>query len=266
MLAEAGWMPDRLDSAFAMTTKVLFGKGLSPMEKYEEWLRQRIPPGKNIKSCFGHGQAYVPQYGALKSLPASRVASEQDLEMAAGKKYAGTEYSLAGIAKALPYFAYFVPTYAQGRNIDVADSFLYLDCMGIRWCFDPFTSKNCAYVHSIMEAEGIFGMYRIDTGKFSIHCYNSINVQRCFEMDGVRNCSDCMFCHNAESLDNCMFCFNTKGKRYAIGNMEVGREEFTEFREKFLARIVPELENTGRLPFDIYDVLCQNKKSGVKKK
>lgn len=255
-------MADRLDLAFARTTMLLFGKELSPLSRYEEWLRQRIPPGRRIKSCFGNGSAYVPEYGMLKEMPAGKVASEQDLEIAAGKKYNGPDYSLAAIAKAMPIFAYFVPTYAQGRNLEVEDSFLYLDCVGIRGCFDPFTSKNCAFVHSIMEAEGIFGMYRIDTGKFSIHCYNSINVQRCFEMDGAKNCSECMFCHNVEALENCMFCFNTKGKRYAIGNTEVGREKFMEFRERFLARIVPELEKTGRLSFDIYDLLCQGKKKG----
>ncbi len=258
----AGTLADKLDAAFALTTRLLFGKELPPIPKYEAWLKQRVPPGRRMKSCLGHGSAYVPIYGALKALPAEKVASEEDLAVASSAKLGGADYSLAGIVRELPKFAYFVPTYAQGRNMGVEDSFLYLDCMNIRGCFDPFTSKNCAFVHSIMDAEGIFGMYRIDNAKFSIHCYNSINVQRCFEMDGAKNCSDSMFCHNVEGLDNCIFCFNTKGKRYAVGNLEVGKEKFLEFKQKLLARIVPELEAKGRLDFDIYDLLCQKKKKG----
>ena len=253
-------MADKLDAAFAQTTKLLFGKPLSPLSKYEEWLRRRVPGGKRIASCFSHGSVYVPQYGALQWLPGERVASEEDLQQASGKRMAGEDYSLAGITARMPEFAYFVPTYSQGRNLWVEDSLLYLDCVNIRGCFDPFTSKNCAFVHSIIEAEGLFGMYRIAGGMFSIHCYNSINVKRCFEIDGGKDCSNCYFCHNAENLENCIFCFNTKGLRYAVGNLEVGKEKFLAFRQEFLSRIVPLLEKEGKLGFDIYDALCAGKR------
>lgn len=255
-------MADKIEEAFAQATKLLFGKPLSPLSKYEEWLCQRVPGGKSVKSCFGNGEAYVPEYGALRGIPTGRVASEEDLAKANEKKIAdaSSASSLHSIMAQLKDIAYFVPAYAEGRNIGVRQSFLYLDCMNILRCFDPFTSKNCAYVFSIMDAEALFGMYRIRWGGFSIHCYNSLKVQRCFEMDGAMNCTDSMFCHNVENLSDCLFCFNTKSRRYAIGNLEVGKEKYLEFKRKLLERIVPKLEKEGGPDFDIYDLLCTSKK------
>ena len=171
--------------------------------------------------------------------------------------------SLRSITGKLTSIAYFVPAYAEGSNMDVEQSFLYLNCMHIRHCFDPFTSKNCAYAFSIMDAESVFGMHRIKGAGFSLHCYNSLKIQRCFEVDGGIGCTDCLFCHNVENLQDCIFCFNAKGMRYAVGNRQVGKEKYMEFRQKLLGWMVPRLEADGKLPFDIYDVLCR-KRDGAK--
>ncbi|MFH1285351.1 MAG: hypothetical protein ABIH99_02090, partial [Candidatus Micrarchaeota archaeon] len=249
-------MTDKLDEAFATTTNMLFGKPLAPLSKYSSWLSLRVPRGKTIKSCLGQGEAYLPDYGFFKKIPAQRTASLDDLERVWGKKIAEEDaQSLSSLIKALKKFAYFVPTYMEGRNINVQNTFGYIDCMNVRDSFDSFTSKNSAYAFSIM-AEALFGGYRIAGASFSIHCYNCIKVQRCFEMDGAKNCSDSLFCHNVENLEHCMFCFNTKSKRYAVGNVEVGREIYIQLKNEFLKKIVPKLEKKGKLDFDIYDVLC----------
>ncbi|MCX8198279.1 MAG: hypothetical protein N3F07_03780 [Candidatus Micrarchaeota archaeon] len=255
-------MADKLDVAFAQAAKLIFGRALGPLARYEKWLRSRLPAGKNVKSCFGKGEAYVPDYGAIRYMPHDRVVSEEDAAIAVGKRIAREEdaSSLDAIVANLPSIAYFVPTYAEGRNLEVRKSFLYLNCMNISDCFDPFASKNCAYVFSIMDCDSLFGAYRTKNAGFSIHTYNAYEIQRCFEIDGAKNCRDCYFCHNVEDLQDCIFCFNTKGKRYAIGNLEVGRESYLEFKQKLLAWMAPHLEREGGLPFDIYDVLCWKKR------
>jgi len=254
-------MPDKLDESFSLTTKLLFGKPLGPLKKYEKWLRNRVPSGKSVKSCFGKGDAYVPEYGACKGMPKGKVVSEEDLPSANSKKIdVASASSLSSMKAALKNIAYFVPTYSEGSNVNAEKSFLYFNCMNIRHCFDLFTSKGCAYAFSIMDAEGLFGMHRV-IGSFSIHCYNSLRVQRCFEMDGAINCRDSYFCHNVENLQDCIFCFNAKGMRYAVGNVEMGKEKYLAFKQKLLARLVPVLEKEGALPFDIYNVLCSPAKS-----
>jgi len=67
-----------------------------------------------------------------------------------------------------------------------------------------------------------------------------------------------MFCHNCEGLSDCMFCFNVKNKRYAIGNVEVGREKYLEVKKRTLAEIAAKLERKHDLELDIYNI-------GVKK-
>ena len=250
-------MADKLDEAFATTTHLLFGKALSPMEKYGNWLGSRVPGGKRVKSCFGKGEAYLPDYGYFRKIPQNRVASYEDIAEASQPLIKSADgLTLPSIRKAVAAGARFVPTYAEGNSMGVEDSFGYISCLNVRHCFDPFTSKNCAYALSIMDAEGSFGLHRAGIPvKFSIHCYNSYNIQRCFEMDSAIGCSDSMFCHNVESLQSCLFCFNAKGKRYAIGNLEVGKEKYDAFKKKLLARILSELEASGSLSFDIYSVL-----------
>ena len=87
---------------------------------------------------------------------------------------------------------------------------------------------------------------------FCVNCYHSNNLQRCLECDSCSNCSDCYFCHNCENLRDCLFCFNTKNKRYAIGNVEVGKEEFVRIKQLILEQIWNELEKTGSLKYEIF--------------
>ncbi len=48
-----------------------------------------------------------------------------------------------------------------------------------------------------------------------------------------------------------IFCFNAKGKRYAVGNTEVGREEYLRIRKILLDYVVGELEGRGELGLSI---------------
>jgi hypothetical protein len=51
-----------------------------------------------------------------------------------------------------------------------------------------------------------------------------------------------------------MFCFNAKNLRYAIGNVEVGREEFMRVKGLVQSQIVKGLEKNKSLPWDIYTI------------
>ncbi|MFH0817693.1 MAG: hypothetical protein V1909_03600, partial [Candidatus Micrarchaeota archaeon] len=91
-------------------------------------------------------------------------------------------------------------------------------------------------------------------------CYNSVKLTRCFEMDSCRSCSDSYFSHNCEGLSNCMFCFNAKSLRYAIGNVEVGREQYMKIKKRVLDEIVKKLEKDKNLDLDIYNIGCYKSK------
>ncbi|MDD5337635.1 MAG: hypothetical protein PHS02_04080 [Candidatus ainarchaeum sp.] len=100
----------------------------------------------------------------------------------------------------------------------------------------------------------MFGCDTIFDSAFCINCYHSVKLTRCFEMDSCRDCSDSCFCHNSEGLSNCMFCFNSKGLRYAIGNVEVGKEEYARMRKVLLDAIGKRLEKDKDLKLSIYNL------------
>ena len=50
-----------------------------------------------------------------------------------------------------------------------------------------------------------------------------------------------------------MFCFNVKNLRYAIGNVEVGKEKLLAAKRTLLDGINRNLEKTGDVGFGIYD-------------
>lgn len=56
-----------------------------------------------------------------------------------------------------------------------------------------------------------------------------------------------------------MFCFNVKSKRYAIGNVEVGKEAYLAIKAKILKQVLEELERTASLKYDIYNIGCPSK-------
>ncbi|MBM3229155.1 hypothetical protein FJZ26_01880 [Candidatus Parvarchaeota archaeon] len=152
-----------------------------------------------------------------------------------------------------------MPTFVEGKNLGVENTAVYLDCANVSDSFDPFTTKNAAFNFSTMDCEALFGAYRVLKTGFTIHAYNCVNMQRCFEMDSCKNCTDSYFCHNCENLDNCMFCFNTKSKRFAIGNIEMPREKYLEIKQRLVRQMAQWLEKNGRLDYDIYDVLSERK-------
>jgi len=106
------------------------------------------------------------------------------------------------------------------------------------------------------SCENCFGFDSIFFSNFSMNCYHSVKLTRCFEMDNCRDCSDSMFCHNCEAMTNALFCFNTKSKRYAVGNVEVGRENFMRIRKLVMDEMLQRIEKGKRLDWSIYNIGC----------
>jgi hypothetical protein len=249
-----------IEDVFANTTKLIFGKSLYSLSNYEVWMVARLPHGQTVKSAFSDQTTYMPNYSLFSYVTPTRVVALSDTETASEKKIglaqsAIATISLEEIVDRVKDVAYFVPDFAEGRNIDVTDTTVYLDSINLYKSFDIFSTKHTAYTFSCINSEGLFGCYRIASSKFCIHCYNCYNLTLCFEMDNAKNCSESMFCHNVENVHNSMFCFNTKNKRYAIANVEVGKEAYAQIRGIVVAEILRSLEATHNLKSDIYNAL-----------
>ena len=51
-----------------------------------------------------------------------------------------------------------------------------------------------------------------------------------------------------------MFCFNIRNKKYAIGNVEVGREKYMQIKKILLAQLNEELSKKNEVSLSIYNL------------
>ncbi|MFH1285523.1 MAG: hypothetical protein ABIH99_02985, partial [Candidatus Micrarchaeota archaeon] len=116
------------------------------------------------------------------------------------------------------------------------------------------------------DSKYIFGSQRAVSSLFSMKCYNSNSLTRCFEVDASTKCSDSYFCHNCEGLSEAMFCFNAKAKRHAIGNAELPREKYAKVKNAVVEQIASELERKHELKWDIFNVGCANTRGRINKR
>ena len=252
---------DKINHAFAQATTVLFGKSLGPLDTYGEWLGKRVPKLRKLKSCMSGRPLMVPGHSAFANVPEGRVAELAFLGELGKRSIAfDSGDGIGGISKKLPEIAVYITELIQGENADVEESAVYLNLQNACRAIDCFNSKHIAYNFFTDGNDHTFGCAQTFDSNFCIHCYNSRNLNRAFEADACRDCSDIMFCHNCENVRESMFCHNAKNLRHAICNVAVGKEEYARVRDMAVEWNVSELEAKGRLPFDVFDFPCLAKK------
>lgn len=252
-----------IDTAFANTTSVLFGKPLANMESYDKWLLARIGHKiRKAKSKFSGKDVWVVQidffdkFGSnVITLGESEEYGKNALSLAEVEKL-----SIGNAVRALAKISTASPEIIYGENIDTHECAGYgptQHCFRASFCW---FSKKAAYGFWIRDSDSVFGCSNLVLSSFCIRCHSSTNLTRCFEVNDSSASSGCYFCHNVENCQDCMFCFNTKNKRYAIGNVEVGREEFMRIKSLVTASILSELEATHSLRHDIFNIGAGKKK------
>ena len=217
-----------LDKHFGTTSQIIFGKALSPLKDYGKWLLSGVKEGRiaERKSMLSGRTVYVPSARFFLAL-GERVVKYDEALALGGKKISEKDaeaLSLANASRLLSGISVTTSEIVWGENIGTEES---CDYGPTQYCFrvaECWFSKFVAYSYWSWTSENIFVCSLATDCSFCIKCYSSTKLTRCFEVNDSNNCADCYFCHNCEDLKDSMFCFNTKGKRYAIGNVEVGRE------------------------------------------
>ena len=249
-----------IEKAFEDTTKIIFGKALTGLDKYEEWLTTRVTKGRRHSSATSRKKVYVPTYGLFRFIPDDRVADLGSFTQLSALNIPIEETdTLASISKKMPAIATFITEFEDGTNLNVESSSIYKNLVNAYKIVDCFYSKHVAYSFFSDRCDYVFGISKCYDCNFSINVHDSRDVVRSFEVDFSKNCADVMFCHNCEALSNCIFCFNAKSLRYAIGNVEVGREEYMRIKKILIDEIVRKLEKDKELDFDIYNLSAKRK-------
>ncbi|MGV8176243.1 MAG: hypothetical protein ACP5NX_00375 [Candidatus Bilamarchaeaceae archaeon] len=252
-----------VEKTFSETASLVFGKPLSPIDKYAPYLSNGMEKVEETTSAFGNKLHYSNLWSNW-GIQKGRMVSCFEAYDVAGVKLTEEEASvpLDQLMKNLEKVALYAVDMFEGdsrNNRGVPIQYYATDCYNT--CDSTF-SKRCAYCNFIKDCDSVFGSLIYDQGcSFSMRVHNCVNVTSSLEMDGCKNCHRSMFCHNCEGLSDCLFCFNTKNKSYAIGNVEVGRESYMKIKKLVVDELLGRLEKKGTFGLDIFSMgASKNKK------
>jgi hypothetical protein len=254
-------MGKEIEKAWQAATQVMFGKSLGKLEHYEAWLKRDVPSQIVAKSAISGKNVYIPNFVFYAATQGQCITFDETFEW--GKKRLDKaevkRLQLANAAKKLGEMRYFSPEVISGENVGMEECGVYFNS---NYCFRSSAmawDKYCAYSMWPRNSEYIFGSAWVFSSSFCIKCHHSENLTRCFEISNSTNCADCYFCHNCENVRDSMFCFNAKNLRHAIGNVEIGKDEYARIKKRVLADIVRGLEEHGEVKFSIYNIACYKK-------
>ncbi len=246
-----------VESAFSQTSKLLLGVELKGISGYSAWLSGHLELGKQVKSAISNSDIFQGAYARYFEVPEARIVREDEaLALAAKLKCAfdPATVSLDNAGELVRGIAYMSLEIRDGANKNIINCMAYANSSNCYFCVPCVHAKDSAYNFWLRSAESIFGSSVVFDSSFCIHCYQSVKLTRCFEMDSCRNCSGSYFCHNCENVHDSMFCFNVKNLKYAIGNVEFQREEYMSVKKKVLDEIALGLEREKTFPISIYNI------------
>ncbi|VVC04175.1 Uncharacterised protein [Candidatus Bilamarchaeum dharawalense] len=248
-----------IEDAFTNTSAVVLGKQLTKIDDYDDWLYTHAHKIEERKSAIsGKRLLMLPYVIALEALPKDVVVTMDEAwqigETVKFSKEEAENIRLDNIHQSIGKLAYFTVDIREGNVENFIESTVTVNAAHCYKASAVVKSKYCGCGMWPKNSENCFGFDTLFDSSFCITCYHSQKLVRCFEMDNCRDCSDSMFCHNCEGLSNCMFCFNIKGKRYAIGNVEVGREQYLKIKKKVLDEINKKLEKDKKINNSIYSL------------
>jgi len=250
--------PAQVQKAWDDTCSIVLGRPIGPLSSRKEWLLQHNLRVRMAQSVLGSGALPAASYENLKALPDSRYVNiDEALPLARMLALTVTEVerlTVANAGKSLARIAYFTPQLHVGTIINAYRCPITLwssDCEEVHGCV--FVKKS-AYSTFPRDSDHVFGCAYSFGSSFDINCYNSFAIQRCFEVDSARLSTGCYYCHNVENVHDSIFCSNVKNLRYAVGNVEVGKEEFLRIKAMVVSRVLSGLE-AGRMPMGIYNFM-----------
>jgi hypothetical protein len=246
----------KIERAWNDTCRIVLGRELGTLDENGKFLSGRIPQVKKVKTAFGN-HSYSTDLYYYEYVPEGRAVNSREA-MEAGKLRIRLGVNEApGLAEMLEKvrdIAFYRMDFYEGSNANNIETLMAYSGTNTYRVGDATYGKNCAYCRRALNFENQFGCDWPIHSKFCIKCYNSDTLSSCMEMDSCTSCTDCHYCHNCEGLTSCMFCFNAKSLRYAIGNVEVGREKYLKIREMALAEITRRVEKSGTPGFDIFSI------------
>jgi len=246
--------PASVEKAFSEAAKIVLGKERSGIGQYAPYLQERALPVESLKGKFG-SKTYRPKLPLVADLPSAILCTRGEAMKENSPLVAEETLSLPlqKLAAETAKKASMTMEMVEGESREVPEVTQAIDSTESWSEWDATTSSRSACSTGVIQSKYIFGGYfRILDSEFCVNCYDVVEAKRCFEVDSSSKCIDCYFCHNVEGCESCILCFNLKGKRYAVLNQEVGREEFLRVKKMLLEYVNAGLDGKRKIGRSIF--------------
>ncbi|MCX6771672.1 MAG: hypothetical protein NTX79_06465 [Candidatus Micrarchaeota archaeon] len=227
------------------------------MDAHARFLLNKVEEIKEAKTALG-GQAYYSNYFWSRNTPPTRRIGKHETEEAGKLEIALAEGELPGFAalkEKVQKIALYTVEFDLGTRQNCGVTPVVYEAVDSYRISDATYAKKCGYCTHIQNCDSVFGsgILMVDSS-FCLRCNDCVKTTASFELDSCKSCHRCMFCHNCENLSDSMFCFNAKNLKHAVGNVEVGREEYARIRHIVVNDILQRLERKGDVGFDVCSI------------
>ena len=248
-----------IETEFDRVCRLVLGRPFpGGIDIYSKWLKERVQPYAVCKSALSAKSITLSQYGPFKFMPKDRLLTQAEANAFGEQVRMSVEdtkvLTLDNASRKIGMLAYLNGEVIDGDITNVWESSSIQDCSNTYCSSAVVHSKYIAYCFWPRSSSYMFGCDSVFDSSFCLKCYRSQNLNRCFECDACSSCADCLFCHNCENVENGLFCFNAKGLRYAVGNVEVGREEFMRIKKMVLENLANELEKKKEIRMSVFSL------------
>ncbi|MFA5930376.1 MAG: hypothetical protein WC861_05835 [Candidatus Micrarchaeia archaeon] len=233
-----------IDAAWRGLCKLLFGRDVGGLMKFEPYLKEAMLPYTIAKSSVSGKDIYLGHHlypaGArfvspdeISSLPAAKFSINDMKDIDSLFRAAGENVAYCGNK-----------VFEKNVNTELVDN--AINCIDVYYSHNVRNVKKGAYISHVRESECVFGIPAFPKINYSIRCHEGINVNRLFESFYITHSSDMYYSFNCTNCSDVLFGYNLRGKRNVIGNLELPKEKYLALKKKLTAEIADELEEKGR--------------------
>ncbi len=243
-------MPEKTNSAFKSTCKILFREEIGDLAEFEPYLKEAMLPNTTA-NCSVSGKQIILS-GSHYPKAARFVSQDQVEKLKKPQLSINSIKDIDSLFEAAAEQATFCGNKIFGKNIEVCMADNCVDCSNIFYSHDIFQSKNAAFCSVGRYSESIFGVTFFRGISHCIRCIRCASVStfgaaRCFETYLSDNVSDCYYAINCSGSSDCMFCFNLRNSRNCIGNLELPREKYLALKKKLVSEMAQTLCSRKRI-------------------
>src|SRR3989339_648715 len=120
-----------VENAFKETTILLFGTGLSSLEKYEKWLLANTPGGRFIRNPNGSCKVFLPNFSMFQFVPEKVAVGIETANKYSNKKLGLDKTDFFSLGKEFSKNYPLACDVVEGRNLDAVDCSWYLNCQHV---------------------------------------------------------------------------------------------------------------------------------------